>query len=237
MAFGDLSAGLWGAAWGGADPFAAIGSLSPGALTPSAAAAIEGSDPAEDWTFSAPGAELSLSPVSEPARLAGADGFDQLCRITGQVVLDSSEHVVSCLGRRGSRAEPDLRDLESIRDISAWFDPAEGLVLTALRPRGGAGHDRDIVSASIFESSGVIPVADPRLSTTYAADGQPVRMSLELWLTENEEGEQYPIRAAGEALGARAASTRGGFDVQAFALRCHSRGHEGIGVYMLVRPR
>ena len=37
------------------------------------------------------------------------------------------------------------------------------------------GHDRDVVVASVFEPAGAAPVADPRLSTTYAADGSPAR--------------------------------------------------------------
>lgn len=206
---------------------------------------IDGSAPNEDWRLSGPGIELTVSPAGEPATGPGAHDFDQLCRVQGRFVLGGAEHAVDSGGRRGSRAGLDLSELESIRDVSAWFDPGEGLALTALRPRGAEGHDRDQVSAAVFEPTGAVSVADPRLSTTYTADGLPVRVSLELWLDQDPDVEQYPRRAAGEALAARAASADGEPrsatdsepNVQAQPLRCHSRGHEGAGVYLLVRPR
>jgi hypothetical protein len=70
-------------------------------------------------------------------------------------------------------------------------------------------------------------------------------VSIELWLDQDPEVEQFPRRAAGEALVTRgasaaeptAASVDGEPEVQAQPLRCHSRGREGAGVYLLVRPR
>jgi hypothetical protein len=237
LAFGDLDAGLWGAAWGGADPFVAIGALDSADSSLGGLARIDGSSATDDWTVSGQGTELTVSPRSEPARSPEIDGFDQLCRVRGHFVLDGAEHQVDSLGRRGIRPELDLQAFETIRDVSAWFEPDEGIALTALRPRGVAGHDHDIVVASVFEAAGALPVADPRLSTTYTAGGRPVRAGVELWLGGEEDGEQqYPRRAGGEALGA-SASAKNGLDVQAHAFRWHSRGRDGAGVYLLVRTQ
>jgi hypothetical protein len=124
-----------------------------------------------------------------------------------------------------------------VRDLCAWFAPADGLALTALRPRGAKGHDRDVVTASVFEPTGPLVVADPRLSTTYAADGHPTRVGLELWLEQDDTQEQYPRRAAAEPLGAAAAWSQPALELEAYFLRCLSRGEEGLGVYVLGRTR
>ena len=50
------------------------------------------------------------------------------------------------------------------------------------------------------ESDG-IAAFDPRLSTTYAPDMSPLRMGIELWLGEHEDGDLYPRRVAGERSG------------------------------------
>jgi hypothetical protein len=237
FAFGNLDAGIWGSAWGAVEPIVAFGALHPGQVSAGAPASISGSSPAEEWSLSGDGIELTLSPESDPIASSELGGFDQLCRVTGHFILDGARREVDSLGHRGSRAEVDLREFESIRDVSAWFEPAEGLALTALRPRGATGHDRDVVIASVFDSTGAIEIADPRLSTTYTADGLPARVGLELWLQEDEQGEQYPRRAGGEALGVRAAAAQGELFVAAHAFRWHSRDQEGAGVYQLVRPR
>jgi hypothetical protein len=237
LAFGDLDAGLWGAAWGGAEPFVALGALPAASSALGGLARIDGACATDDWTVSGQSAELTVSPRSEPAPSPEIDGFDQLCRVRGQFVLGGTEHQVDSLGRRGCRPELDLQTFETIRDISAWFEPDEGIALTALRPRGAAGHDHDIVVASLFEAAAAVPVPDPRLSTTYTADGRPLRAGVELWLdTDQDDEQQYPRRAAGEALGA-SASAVDGLDVQAHAFRWHSRGRDGAGVYLLVHTQ
>lgn len=237
LAFGDLDAGVWGVAWGGSEPFVAVGTIDAGADPGIGPASIDGSSPGEEWVLRGSGIELTVSPESDPVVSSGLDGFDQLCRVVGRFTLAGAEHLVDCLGRRGSKTCVDLREAESIRDFCAWFTPGEGVSLTALRPLGANGHDRDIVVASVFEPGGSVAVADPRLSTTYAGDGRPSRVSLELWLDHDESEEQYPRRAAGETLGVSAAWIEGELDCQAYVFACHSRGNEGAGVYVLARRR
>ena len=52
-----------------------------------------------------------------------------------------------------------------------------------------------------------------------------------------EPDQQYPRRASGEALGARAHALAGGLELKAEPFRWHSRGREGAGMYVLARRR
>jgi hypothetical protein len=237
LAFGDLGTGVWGCAWGDAAPLLALGKLEPGAPLTGAQTTIAGSGPDEDWTVSGQGVELVISPETDAATSSAIMGFDQLCRVHGTAMVDGTQRELDLPGRRSSRLDVDLRQFESFRDLSAWFAPGDGLALTSLRPRGAKGHDRDVIAAAVFEPTGPVAVADPRLSTTYAADGHPTRVGLELWLDHDESEEQYPRRAAAEPLGAAAAWAQPAFELAAYFLRCLSRGEEGLGVYVLGRTR
>jgi hypothetical protein len=237
LAFGDLRTGAWGCTWGDAAPLLAVGKPEPGTPLPGAQATIAGSGPDEDWTVRAEGVELVASPETEAGASSAIAGFDQLCRVHGTAVIDGAQREFDVPGRRSSRLGVDLRRFESVRDVSAWFGPGDGVALTSLRPRGAKGHDRDVIAAAVFEPAGPVAVADPRLSTTYAADGHPTRVGLELWLEREESGEQYPRRAAAEPLGAAAAWAQPALELEAYFLRCLSRGAEGLGVYVLGRTR
>jgi glyoxylase-like metal-dependent hydrolase (beta-lactamase superfamily II) len=74
-------------------------------------------------------------------------------------------------------------------------------------------------------------VDDPRLSTTYAASGLPSRTNLELWIGEGEN--EFPRRVAGEASAEGAVLQVEDVDLRVVPMRCHSRGREGTGVYVL----
>jgi hypothetical protein len=213
----------------------ALGAVGEGAVV--CATAISGSGEADEWRLSTDTADLLIAPESEAARTPS--GFDQLCRVRGRFAVGGREQTVDCLGHRGSRSEPsELTRFESLRDVSAWFEPDEGVALFSLRPRGAAGQADDVVTAAVFEQSSAIAVTDPRISTTYTAAGLPTRVSLELWLGGGEEEEQeYPRRAAGEAVGTGADAPLGRLDLHLELLRCHSRGREGAGVYVLARAR
>ncbi len=189
-----------------------------------------------EWRLTAEGIDLVVIPAGERVPTAeglSLDGFDQLCRVTGRV--DGAAGEVECLGRRAERAVGDPRDFDSVRDVSIWFAVDDGLAMTAARRRKAKGHDRDLTVAAILEAAGGPVVEEPRLSTTYDADGAPARMGLELWLPEHNGEQPFPRRAAGEAAGAAASATGDGADLTARPLRCHSRGNEGTGVYLLLR--
>ena len=100
------------------------------------------------------------------------------------------------------------------------------------------GQDADVVSAVALEPEGPLAIEDPRLSTTYAGDGRPLRVGLELWVSagdDDDEEEQYPRRASGEALGVAATGRLGRFDVLAQFVRWDSRYGDGAGVYVLAQ--
>lgn len=234
VAFGDLDAGVWGAVLAVQATLCVVG-------TPSSQsgeeANLDGTFDAEShWWVAGDSADLAFTPAGTPIQRldqSSLPGFDQLCHVEGRV--GTSE--VACLGRRAVRETVRLRDIESIRDVSAWFGPDDGVALTSLRPRKARGHDRDVIAAAVLDGEETGAVEEPRLSTTYGADGLPVRVGLELWPPEQESEQQYPRRAAGESAGP--ASTAASFELEMMAalLRCHSRGHEGTGVYLLARPR
>jgi hypothetical protein len=236
LAFGDLAAGVWGAAWLPDDRdhgFVCLGAPDAVAL-PDGQVTGTGAD--SDWELRGGGTELTLAPGGDPVDVIGAEGapggFEQLCRVTGRLGAELTE--VDCLGRRGRRDERvDLEQLEAVRDVSAWFAPSDGLALISLRPRSARGNDADVVTAAVLDSEAPAPVTDPRFSTTYSRAGRPIRSSLELWLGHAED--EYPRRAAGQALGPFAAGDADGVKVQASLFRWHSRAREGAGVYILAR--
>lgn len=237
LAFGDLATGVWGAAWAagdGASPFVCLGALDAVSVP---SARIEGAGSDAEWRLVSEGASLAISPLADAVTVLGADeeplGFEQLCRVEGRFAVNGAEYDARCLARRGERSD-SVDGLDSVRDVCALFEPADGLAVVSLRPRKGRGHDRDAVSAAVLDAEASAPVADPRFSTTYGAGGRPIRSSFELWVGEAEN--EYPRRAAGEALGPYASGVDGGLEVQASLFRWGSRGRDGAGVYILARP-
>jgi hypothetical protein len=234
FAFGDLETDLWGAALGSVDAIAAFGSLDSGSPVSTRTARIEELADA-DWELTAPDLRLRITPHEATPSVPAGDQFAQLCRVTGSVGLDGVQRDVDCLGLRSYAPDVDLRSLDSIRQVLAWFAPDDGVALSSRRPRGAKGHDRDAVAAIVLEPDGPVSVADGRLSTTYARSGGPARVGLELWLTEEED--QFPRRVAGEALGVDAHGQWVDLAVELHAFRSHSRGRDGGGAYLLARPR
>jgi hypothetical protein len=244
LAFGDLEGTLWGAAWFSDDADGGLTVLGTGDTPPTV---VTGRPPAEetlegDWPLGGAG-ELVVTPAAEAVALQvhqdQFEGYDQLCRVTGSVSLDGGEHEVDCLGVRTWFPGPiDTERYESIRAVSTWFEPDEAMALTAFRARKAKAHDGDLIAAAMIGPESSVAVDDPRLSTTYEADGWPLRAGLELWLPSAEDSEQqYPRRAAGEALGARAHAQTATLDLRAEPFRWHSRGRDGAGMYILARRR
>jgi hypothetical protein len=247
VAFGEVEIGIWGSAWdlGGGDPaFTAAGARGAATVLDPSARIELSEDEAGTWWLASDELELESLPEGEVARLP--DGFDQLVRVRGRLRAGGAEYELDCFGTRASRDGIELSRLESIRAASAWFGPDLGLGVMAGRPRGATGHDHDLITASMFEGGRSLKIEDPRLSTTYTADGTPARASVELWLQpdepdasdrEQEPHEPRPRRAAGELIGPIASGSAGQLDVQAGMFRWHVEGREGPGVYVLARPR
>jgi hypothetical protein len=236
LAFGDVDGVAWGVAWF-PDPslpgFVAVGS---GENADTIEASLEPDDDSGGWRLHGYGLELNVSRADEDAQDLRGE-FDAVCRVHGGMTVEAVEHDVDCLGRLA--VHPDaasLDKLDSVRDVSAWFDPTHGLSLVAMRPRKSRGQESDVVSAVALEPEGPLAIDDPRLSTTYGADGRPLRVGLELWVAVGEdEEEQFPRRATGEMLGAAATGRLGSFDVLAQFVRWDSRYGDGAGVYVLAQ--
>jgi hypothetical protein len=199
---------------------------------------VEGSDPDEEWRLTGDGVALTFSPVGEVAELelaeAGISAQHQLAHVRGIVVLDGGERELDCPGQRSVRLGAlDGKRFTALRAVSAWFGGEEGLAVLAARPRRARGHDTEVLDAVLLESGVAVRVTEPRLSSTYGADGAPARVGLELWLGD-DESDQYPRRAAAEAKGPSLVCDP---SLRSELLRWHMRGRQGIGVYDLLEAR
>jgi hypothetical protein len=245
LGFGDVEGNPWGAAWLPDPAWHGPLAVRAGDASATIEVTLEGAERAQTWALTGDGASLSFAPLGPPAGdgQGPPDGFDQLCSVKGQLSLEGAEHAVDCLGWRSSRSiAQGLEQIESFRQLSAWFQDGEGIALLAVRPPRSRGHDADVVTASVLDREQTHSVADPRLSTAYTSAGLPARAGLELWIdaesadAEDEE-PQYPRRAAGEAVGAGLGWAVDGFELHAQPLRWHSRGSDGAGLYLLGRRR
>lgn len=243
LAFGDGSA--WGTLWvpdPAGEALAVLGAGGEAVVLPDVRLSDSAADPSGEWRLEGGDATLVAAPAGElvdvEAAQDGIAGWNQLCRVSGRFGRGGAQHEIDCLGVRSCWSDAiELGAFESVRAVSAWFDPDEAYALTAFRPRKAKAHDGDATAAAVIAGDGSASVEDPRLSTTYAADGWPARAGLELWLSGPEPDQQYPRRASGEAIGARAQTLAGDLEVRAEPFRWHSRGREGAGMYLLARRR
>jgi hypothetical protein len=204
-------------------------------------------EPLRRWTVSFDGDDggfqLSFEALGEPAEVgtgelagsaAGLEGYEQLCRVRGTVTVGDRSWTLDCRGQRGHTwGAPDWQQLDLSRTLSLWLDDDSGVTLTAIRPRGAAGHEDELVDAALFGAE-TVAIGDPRLSTGLDGDGRQQRAGLELWV--EDDGEHAPLRAAGEAV---CGTT---FDLGELRLDCaffawRMEGREGVGRYDLLRRR
>jgi hypothetical protein len=244
LAFGDVARSVWGAAWIPGSDGSAVATVGGGAVAPVVSSLrVTVAQDGDEWRLDLGHATLVATPAGEVVDVHAAEddiaGFDQLCRVTGTFVQSGTEHTVDCLGLRSSRTGGfDLGKIDSVRAVSTWFEPDEGLALIAFRGRKAKHHDDDVVTATVLGPEPSPSVEDPRLSTTYDAGGWPIRAGIELWLAaEGEDAPQFTRRAAGEASGARTETAAGELDLRAEPFRWRSRGREGAGMYILARRR
>jgi hypothetical protein len=235
VAFGDLDGQVWGAAVQSGHAGLVFG----GAGTAQGAPEPEWTVQGRAWSLVGDGFELHVEPRGEaPAEDRDGDpsksevtGLQEICRVHGRILLAGVEQLVDCAGTRTALDGLEAEAAGSARVVSGWFGPEEAITLIALRPRGASDHEADLIAATLFDPDGWSSVDDPRLSTTYTQTGDPARTSLELWVADGEN--EFPRRAAGEASGPSAAVSAGELMLRVAPLRCHSRGLEGSGVYVL----
>jgi hypothetical protein len=195
------------------------------------------------------GFSLSLSAVSAPAqleaglpagKLGGMEGYDQLVRVTGSVVVDGATRKFTGRGQRGhSWGSPDWDKLSVARTLGVWLDDDRGVTLTAVRPAKAQSHADEAIHAVMLapgaedepgESVATV-IADPRVSTTYDSEGRQRHAGLELYVTEDAA---YARRAAGEvACGTTLDLGRLRLDCAFFTWRME--GRTGVGRYDVLR--
>jgi hypothetical protein len=177
-----------------------------------------------------PPAEIGQGEIARSA--AAFNGYEQLCRVRGTVRVGERSWNVDCLGQRGHQwGAPDWQKMELSRTLGVWLEGEQGIALAAVRPRGAAGHEDEVVSAFLLDEEPV-GIDDPRLSTALDASGRQLRAGLELWV--DEEGEEGPLRGAGQAV---CGTT---FDLGELRLDCsfftwRMDGRRGVGRYDLLR--
>ncbi len=237
LSFGDLEGRLWGAAIDAGEPLLVVG-VAGETVTAVGAQDVSWTRDGRGWRLAGDGFDLHMEPggedlIEDPAPDPGTtiSGVEELCRVRGTVQAGGAPHDIDCVGTRWILDGVDTTSLESLRAVSSWFAADSALAVLALRPARGAGHDSDLVAATLFDPEGWIPVTDPRLSTTYTDAGVPSRANLELWIGDGED--EYPRRAAAEALEEGVAVAGRGLALRVSPLRCHSRGLEGAGVYVI----
>lgn len=185
----------------------------------------------------ATGAAAALEAGLPAGRLGGMEGFDQLVRVSGSVVIDGATRRFEGRGQRGrSWGAPDWEKLSVARTLGVWLEDGAGVTIVAVRPAGATSHaDEAIHAVMLSPGNGAEPeatvVADPRLSTTYDAEGRQRHAGLELYVTEDAD---YARRAAGEvACGTTLDLGRLRLDCAFFTWRME--GRSGVGRYDVLR--
>lgn len=238
LAFGDVDGPLWGAGLRAGTAAALIVGGRSG--DPVHVALPDGAWTADGptWRIAVDGVDLEVDAATEERESFPPQdgrepirGVQELCRVRGTVTVSGAERRLDCPGTRSVIDGVEPAALDSVRAVAGWFAPDEAFTLLALRAPRSRGQESDLVAATLFDPDGWVPVADPRLSTTYDGAGVPTRVNLELWVSEGEN--EFPRRAAGEAAAPGATVTADGMEMRAIPLRCHSHGRDGGGVYVL----
>lgn len=183
-------------------------------------------------TFEAVSPPAELGADDPAARAGGMAGYEQLCRVRGEVALDGEARAVDAMGQRGHAwGAPDWRRLASAHTLSVWLEGERGVALTALHGAGDKGHGDGARWAALLEPVAATPVADPRLSTTYDGEGRQRRAGLELWVGEEEA---YPRRAAGTVV-CGSTLELGQLRLDCAFMRWTMEGRTGVGRYDVLR--
>jgi hypothetical protein len=178
--------------------------------------------------FEALSAPAELAAEESAAQLGGMAGYEQLCRVSGT----AAGHPIDCLGQRGhSWGAADWSQIALTRSLAAWLEDGSSLTVTAVRPAGAESHADEALWGALLDPGGPVAVANPRISTTYDAEGHQRRAGLELWIGEEDE---YPRRGAGQVLCGSSVEL-GQLRLDCAFFQWHVDGREGVGRYDLVR--
>jgi hypothetical protein len=188
-----------------------------------------------DLRFTARSAPAHLEADRPAAQAGGLEGYEQLCAVEGVVAVGGRRHELRCLGQRGhSWGAPDWERLSLSRTLTAWVGEDCGLSLVAVRPAKVRAHGDELVDAMLMEGGPDAPatvIDEPRLSTTYDAEGRMRRAGLELYVTPEAEVAR---RGHGEVLCGTTVDL-GRLRLDASFFRWELDGREGVGRYDIVR--
>jgi hypothetical protein len=192
-----------------------------------------GDDAGVDLEVSAVGAIAELDPASPVAEIGGMAGFEQALRVTGSATVRGRRIAVDGRGQRGRTwGVPDWERMALARTVGAWLGDDLAVSLSAIRPAGARDHEHEHVTATILdrdpesEAPRATAVADPRLSTTYDAEGHQRAAGLELFVDE----DALPRRAAGEVVCGTTLDL-GRLRLQCAFFRWRMEGRTGVGRY------
>ena len=179
-----------------------------------------------------PGFELEFEAASPPAEYeedaGGMAGHERLCRVRGT----AAGRPIDCLGQRGrSWGTADWSRIALTRSLGAWLEDGPSVVYAAVRPAGAESHADEARWGALLDAGAAIAVRDPRVSTTYDADGHQRRAGLELWVGDEDD---YPRRGAGQVLcGSSVELGQLVLDCAFFGWTLD--GREGVGRYDVLR--
>ena len=256
LTFGTLDGSLWAAVVDRGAPALVVGTAGDSPAAEGIADGLAWADTpsgAQDgdagaWTLSGDGVALTVTPMAEPVPVPDPEPSDgkpqptfqpppegpadqQLCRVTGTITIGGAQRAVDCVGTRLRADGKPVATAGSVRVTSAWFADDQAVALLALRPAKGEGQEHETLAATLFDAGAWVPVSEPRLSTTYDGDGAVRAAGLELWITDGEN--EYPRRVAAERERGGASASAPQVRLSVTPLRCHSRGLDGTGVYVL----
>lgn len=200
-------------------------------------------EPLARWatSFDGDGACFELSfdaacPAFAPGPGSALEGYEQLCRVEGEVTVGGRRTAIDCLGQRSHLWGPGpWEQIELARSVCAWVEGPGALSLSAHRRAGAADHASEQISAVLVDTAsddpGPVTVAEPRLSTTYDAEGHQRRAGVELWVGEDDE---LPRRASGEVVCGTSLEL-GRLRLDCAFLHWHLDGRAGAGRYDVLR--
>jgi hypothetical protein len=200
-------------------------------------------EPLARWrtSFEGDGAGFALDftaacPPFAPGAGSALEGYEQLCRVEGYVSVGGRRTAIACLGQRSHLWGPSPWErIEIARSVCAWVEGPGALSLSAQRAAGADSHASEQVSAVLVDatsdSPGPVAVDEPRLSTTYDAEGHHRRAGLELWVGEDDE---LPRRASGEVVCGTSLAL-GRLRLDCAFMHWHLDGRAGAGRYDVLR--
>lgn len=195
-----------------------------------------GEDGSFDLRFTATSAPVGFGPGDPAGAATGQEGYEQLCRVEGTATAAGRTHEIACLGQRGHAwGVTDWDRIELARTLSAWLDDHRAVTVSAVRPAGAGSHAEEALTAVLLDDAGEVRSArvvdEPRLSTTYDAEGRQRRAGVELWVGEEDD---MPRRMAGEVVcGSSLDLGRLRLDCAFFHWRME--GRDGVGRYDVLR--